>query len=69
MGPWYLLLDGTSEDGMGSPRYKERTLEPAVARMHLRRCRKDPYNVGKVVVITDTEAVHVYNALDIKDPK
>jgi len=55
METWYLLFDGDSPDGMGSPDYIGRTLDKDKAQAHHDKCRENPYSTGKVVVVTDKE--------------
>lgn len=58
MENWYLLYDSTSQDGWGHPKYVSRTLDKKVALKHFDNCKKNPYSIGKVVIITDaTERV------------
>ena len=54
MENWYLLYDGESVDGYGHPKYLTRTLDKKIALKHFDKCKKNPYNIGKVVIITDT---------------
>lgn len=56
---WYLLYGGTSEDGMGSGPYIGRTTDKEVARDHHAKCRKNPYSIGFVEIVTDTEKKRV----------
>lgn len=53
MKTWYLLYDGSSADGRGTPRYIGRTLDKVVAERHYKKCENDPYCTGKVIIITD----------------
>jgi hypothetical protein len=53
METWFLLFSGSSPDGRGNPHYSKRTTDKAEARRHYERCKKDPYSVGKVQIITD----------------
>jgi hypothetical protein len=55
MDTWYLLYGGTSEDGSGPGTYMSRTTDKTAARRHYTECRKNPYSVGKVTIITDTK--------------
>jgi len=55
MGPWYLLYDGSSPDGMGHGYYCGRTTDPEVAKAHFLKVWSDPYSTGKVTIITDTK--------------
>ena len=52
---WYLLYGGTSEDGMGSGSYIGRTTDKKIAQMHHSKCRQNPYSIGFVEIVTDTE--------------
>ena len=56
---WYLLYGGTSEDGMGIGPYIGRTIDKEVARNHHAKCRKNPYSIGFVEIVTDTEKKQV----------
>lgn len=55
MKTWYLLYDGSSADGRGTPRYIGRTLDIGVAMDHYEKCESSPYCTGKVIIITDTK--------------
>jgi hypothetical protein len=50
---WYLLYDGTSEDGRGTPSYVGRTVQHADAVRFITN-RKSPYWAGHVLVVGDT---------------
>lgn len=50
---WYLLFDGQSEDGRGSPSYIGRTTDKWKAKAHFDHCNMNPYSTGKVVIVTD----------------
>jgi hypothetical protein len=57
--PWYLLYFDVSPDGRGPSRYVGRTTDIRVAQEHLNRIRRSPYNVGYVLVVTDTKTEHL----------
>jgi len=57
----YLLFDGTSSDGRGDAKYCGKTGDKTVAVAHYKKCDKNPYSVGKVMVATDTA---FYRAFD-----
>ena len=50
---WYILYDGESVDGTGSPDFYKRTTDKEVAKKHWEECQKNPYSTGKVVAYTD----------------
>lgn len=56
---WFLLYGGFSEDGRsngcGPGTYLGRTICKTEAQAHEKKCRKDPYCIGGVEVITDTK--------------
>ena len=52
---WYLLYDGSSPDGRGTPRYIGRTRNKLVAKKHYKDISKDPYSTGGVEYVTKTE--------------
>lgn len=66
MEDWYLLYDGESVDGCGRPEYLTRTLDKKVALDHYKKCKSNPYSVGKVKVITDAKEYMVFRELDLK---
>ena len=51
--PWFLLYDGFSVDGRGYGEYCGRTLDMNEAKVHLDKCKSNPYSTGKVHVFTD----------------
>jgi hypothetical protein len=53
MSDWYLLFDGMSEDGRGQGSFVGRTTDPRVAKKHYEACKKDPYSIGGVKIVTD----------------
>ena len=55
MDPWFILYDGTSPDGRGSPQFCGRTTDPIEARKHFLKCDSDPYSTGRVRIVTDRE--------------
>lgn len=66
MENWYLLYDGESVDGMGKPDYLTRTTDKKVALEHYKKCKENPYSIGKVVVITDDKQYMVFMKSDLK---
>lgn len=52
---WYLLYGGTSEDGRGHPRYCGRTTDMSKAAKHFAECESNPYSIGEVRIITETQ--------------
>lgn len=53
---WFLLYGGSSEDGMGPPVYKGRTIHPDAALTFYRKnIKNNPYSTGNVTLITDKE--------------
>lgn len=50
---WYLLFDGSSEDGRGEPTYVGRTKHQALAYKHFKKVSKSPYSTGKVMIAND----------------
>lgn len=50
---WYLLYSGSSCDGRGTPKYKERTLNRDYARVFLKKVRSTPYSFGHVIEINE----------------
>lgn len=53
METWFLLFDGSSPDGRGQPDFAGRTTDKAKAKKHYEACRKNPYSVGQVIIVTD----------------
>jgi hypothetical protein len=51
---WYLLFGGTSDDGAGPGKYIGRTTDYEEAREHYEECKRNPYSVGYVMIVTDT---------------
>lgn len=45
---WFLLFDGSSPDGLGTPKYKGRTGDPLTAMEHLSKVANDGYSTGEV---------------------
>jgi hypothetical protein len=62
---WYVLMDGHTEDGSGRPHFVGRTIDKEVAVKHLIHCRTSAYNVGNVIVYTETGQKQVRNAQDL----
>lgn len=61
---WFLLYSPTVSDIMGNGKYVGRTTNKEQARKHWRECMSDPYNIGKVVYITDNKRDEVREAAD-----
>lgn len=61
---WFILYDGSSEDGMGSPQFSGRTTSVRIAKAHFIKCKADPYCTGKVQVVTDREEGHIWRVED-----
>ena len=53
---WYLLYDGSSTDGRGTPDYVGRTTDKSVAEKHANRCSENPYCTGYVLEVSDSKA-------------
>jgi hypothetical protein len=53
MSVWYLLYDGSSEDGRGQSDYVGRTTHKEIARKHHKKVRSNPYSTGKVMIAND----------------
>lgn len=51
----YLLFDGDSVDGRGSPQYSGKTEDYSKAKAHYEKCGDNPYSTGKVMILTDHE--------------
>lgn len=51
----YLLWDGGSEDGRGTPDYAGMTDNIDEAREHFNICKDDPYCTGRVDIVTAVE--------------
>jgi hypothetical protein len=54
---WFLLYEGTSEDGRGPGKYIGRTTDKTVAFNHCKTQEENPYATGGVVAITDTKQI------------
>lgn len=54
IGPLYLLYNGISCDGTGNPVYIGRTQSIQEAEEHFKKCKKNPYSIGKVEIVTDS---------------
>ena len=50
---WFLLFDGSSEDGRGEPKYCGRTSHKEVAKKHFQKVDSSPYSTGKVMIAND----------------
>ena len=50
---WYVLYDGSSNDGRGEPSFMKRTTSKSEAYKHYLGCQKNPYSNGKARIITD----------------
>lgn len=66
MENWYLLYDGESVDGWGKPDYLTRTTDKKVALEHYKKSKKNPYSIGKAVVVTDNKHYVVFSESDLK---
>lgn len=55
MKNWFLLFGGSSPDGRGEPKFIERTTNKRKAKSHYKKCEKDPYSTGQVMIVTDGE--------------
>lgn len=53
MSLWYLLFDGSSEDGRGEPKYIGRTTSKEIAKKHFMKVNRSPYSTGKVMIADD----------------
>lgn len=58
-GPWFLLYDGQSADGMGQGSYVGRTTDEDNAQKHADKCSKNPYSTGRVLKVTDMAATRL----------
>lgn len=58
---WYILFDGESVDGYGYPKYSGRTLSKEEALKFFDKCKKNPYSIGNVAVVTDDKFKTVFN--------
>jgi len=54
---WFLLYEGTSEDGRGQGEYIGRTTDKTVAFQHCKKQEDNFYATGGVVAITDTKKI------------
>lgn len=64
---WFLLFDGSSEDGRGPGSYKSRTTSADTALTFYRKNIKgNSYSTGKVIMVTDTHQ-HLMNEDAIKE--
>jgi hypothetical protein len=53
---WYLIYEGSSPDGRGSPAFSYRTTDRARALNSLKEMRDNPYSNGYVIMVTDEES-------------
>lgn len=53
METWFLLYDGSSEDGMGTGNYVGRTTDKQAAMAHYQKCASNPYSTGYVLIVKD----------------
>ena len=53
METWYLLLSGSSADGIGTPDYIGRTKDMEIAKAHVKKERSSPFSTGGVQIIND----------------
>lgn len=62
---WYLLYDGQSCDGAGKGEYCGRTTNKDEAIEHWIKVHESPYNIGRVVVVTDKRMFVAWYRKDI----
>ena len=60
MEEWFLLYDGSSVDGRGSPDYFGRTKDRKLAMEWLKERETNPYSIARVMIITDTEERYIF---------
>ena len=61
---WYILYDGNSVDGTGSPDFYKRTTDKQEAKEHWKKCKSNPYSTGRVVAYTDTKQIRIIAEYD-----
>jgi hypothetical protein len=49
---WFILFDGVSQDGCGTPTFKAKTYDEYRAKTHAKKCRDNPYSAGYSQKIT-----------------
>ena len=67
IGTLYVLYDGSSCDGRGNPYYIGRTKDKKVAKAHFNKCKKNPYSIGEVRIMTDTTFHTAMSVEDLED--
>lgn len=66
---WYLMHDGTSVDGRGGGKYIGRTTDKSKALEHFRKTNADPYSIGCVKVVTDSQVFRAFQESDLTDSR
>ena len=67
LGTIYVLYGGTSCDGRGNPTYVGRTTDMKEAREHLKKGQSNPYSIGSVWAMTDTEFHMIRESCEMED--
>lgn len=66
--PWYLIYEGSSEDGMGRGKYMCRTLDLSFAIKHLKE-NDSPYFTGHVDVVSSERPIARFRPSQLDDLK
>lgn len=66
--PWYLIYEGSSEDGMGRGKYMCRTLDLSFAIKHLKE-NDSPYFTGHVDVVSSERPIARFRPYQLDDLK
>lgn len=64
MDTFYVLKDGCSDDGRGTPKFNSCTMDPTVARKFLRD-RRSPFDFSIVIRYTDNSEDIYHKASEI----
>ena len=67
IGTLYVLYGSSSCDGRGNPYYIGRTKDKKVAKAHFNKCKKNPYSIGEVRIMTDKTFHTVMSVKDLED--
>lgn len=65
MNTVYLLFDGESIDGTGTPAFLRATENKEEAIEHLRECRKSQYCYGRIQILTEKSLVTVRHPKEV----
>ena len=59
MQTWYLMYNGSSQDGQGNAPFVGRTVDKKIAKELYKKIISNPYSIGFINYITDDKCVRV----------